>query len=263
MFNIKPLTGKALAAVLVAAFFFGWFSYAYYLYTNQILLVKIEGPIYDFQEASLAFYKGKTDRNAKAIVLYLNTPGGAAYSCMEIAKYINETRDVKPVIATMGAECASGGYYIASFADHIFTHENTLTGGVGVIAVWVDMSEFYRDQGIVIHVWKTGTEKDLGAEWRPPTEEENASIQEEVNKIFDAVLYTIQKNRELSDEVMDIIAGGGTFSGSTAVEELGLADEIGNIVDAEEGAAETAGLWKSIVVTPEMDCWERFLKALF
>lgn len=267
MFRKKPFTKGTFAVALVIVFLAGWFSFAWYLYTNQILVVSIEGPIVDFQATTLALYQGQVDRNVKTVILYLNTPGGLAYSCMEIGAYVKELAKVKPVIAVMGAEAASGGYYIASFATYIFTHENTITGGIGVIAVWVDLSEYYQKQGIRIWIWKTGEEKDFGAEWRSPTKAEIESIQSEIISLFQKLLDDIKSNREssgkpLSAGVIDQVKAGSVFSGGTAV-QMGLADEIGNIINAIEKAASMTRLWRFIVVTPYMDEKQKFLEALF
>ena len=262
MLRKRAFNKKHLAVGVVIVFLAGWLSFSYYLYTNQILAVSIQGTIIDFQETTLALYNGKVDRNVKAVILYLNTPGGLAYPCLEIASYVEDVAKVKPVIAVMGAQCASGGYYIASFATYIYTRENTITGGIGVISVWVDLSEYYEKQGIKIWIWKTGEEKDIGAEWRSPTQEENASIQESVDALFTKLIIDIKTNRNLSEDEVNKIISGAIYLGSSAV-EIGLADGIGNIVNAEEKAAEMAGLWRFITATQDMNDVRRFLKAMF
>jgi len=253
---------KNLAIILVLVFLAGWFSFTYYIYTNQILIVPIEGEIVDFKATTTALHEGMVDRNVKAIILDLNTPGGYVDSCMEIAAYVATVAKIKPVIAIMEDMCASGGYYIASFASYILTHRNTITGSIGVIAVWVDMSQYYKNQGINITIWLTGSEKDMGADWRGPTQKEYESINASVHSIFQTLLVDIQKNRELSQNAIDEIKSGATFSGEKAI-ELGLADRIGDIVDAKEEAIKRTGIWKFIIVFPEMDEKNKFLRALF
>jgi protease-4 len=245
-------------------FFAGWFLFAGFLYVNQILFIPIEGMISDFQTTALALHQAQMDSNIKAVVIYINTPGGSTYPCIEIAQYVNETKNVKPVIAILGAQCTSGGYYIASFATHILVHENTMTGGIGVLSVWVDMSEYNNQTGIKIWHWQNeeATLKDLGAEWRSPTEEEQVMIQNEVNTIANKILNDIKINRQLSDDIIKEVATGNVFLGSDAL-KLGLVDEIGNIITSIEKAADVASLWKFIVITPEMTDRERFLSALF
>lgn len=252
---------KVLALVLIVVFLAGWFSFAYYLYSNQILVIRIEGEIVSFQSIQLELHQAMADNNVKAVILDLNTPGGYADSCMEIATYVAQLAKVKPVIAMMEDECASGGYYIASFATYIFTHNNSVTGSIGVIAVWTDMSRYYKNQGINITVWTTGSEKDLGADYRPPTKEEYEAINATVHAIFQTLLTDITLNRQLSPATVNTIKTGATFSGSDAV-QMGLADKVGDIIDAIAKAVITTKMWKFIIVYSDMDNKQRFLNAL-
>ena len=111
-----------------------------------------------------------------------------------------------------------------------------------------------------------GEEKGFGADWRSPTEEENASIQAEVDALFLKLISDVTTNRDekLSEHAISIIGSGAVFLGSEA-KDLGLIDEVGNIVNAVEKAVsrEMASLWRFIIVTPEMNGAQQFLRALF
>ena len=262
MSGLRAGTKKQLALGLVIVFMAGWLFFSYYLYTNQVLFVSIEGTILDFEATTLALYRGQVDPNIKAVILYLDTPGGLVYPCLEIATHVQELADEKPVIAVMGTQCASGGYYIASFASYIYTHMNTITGGIGVISVWVDLSEYYEKEGIKIWVWQTGEEKDMGAEWRSPTQEENASIQAEVDALFMKLITDISVNRNLSNDTVTDISTGAVFLGREA-QALGLVDAIGNPLTAQAKAAAMAGLWRFITVSQDMSDAQKFLRAMF
>jgi len=109
--NIK--SRRRLALTLIAVFLVGWMSYAYFLYSNQIMIITITNEIASFQPATLELYQARLDEKVKAVILDLNTPGGYADSAMEIATYVKALAEVKPVIAMMEDMCASGGYYIA------------------------------------------------------------------------------------------------------------------------------------------------------
>lgn len=252
---------RKLALILTIVFLAGWLSYAYYQYGNQIMVIPIAGEIVSFQPTALQLYQAKVDGNVKAVILDLNTPGGYADSAMEIATYVRDLAKVKPVIAVMEDMCASGGYYIASFADYIFTHSNTVTGSIGVMAIWTDMSEYYKKQGIKIWNWTTGSEKDLGADYRSPTPDEWKAINASVYDIFQTLLTDIQRNRNLSQATVNTVKTGAAFSGGYAV-QLGLADKVGNIIDAVEEAVRRTGTLKFIITTPDMDNRQRFLRAL-
>ncbi|MFH0896650.1 MAG: S49 family peptidase [Candidatus Bathyarchaeota archaeon] len=262
VFNNIRRNKKVLAVTLSAVFLAGWFFFAYYQYTNQILIIPITGEIVSFQPTVLELYMAKLDGNVKAVILDFNTPGGYADSALEIANYVQDLAKVKPVIAVMEDVCASGGYYIASFADYIFTHNNTVTGSIGVIATWVDMSQYYKQNGINMTVWKTGAEKDLGAGYRPPTKGEYDQINATVFDIFRILLTDIQRNRNLSQNTINILKTGATFSGSDAI-LLGLADKVGNIIDAIGEVAKRTGMLKFIIVSPGMNNVQRFLSTLF
>jgi protease-4 len=257
----KARSRKFLVIVIVVILSIGWLLHTVYLYINQIVVVTIEGPIIDFREIVTALREAKDNPNVKAVILYLNTPGGLAVACLEIADYVESLAEVKPVIAIMGFECASGGYYIASFANRILTHRNTVTGGIGVIAIWVDLTKYYEKQGIKIWVWSTGKEKDFGAPWRSPTEEEKAKIESEVKRLSRIVLDDIQENRDLEPEIIKEIETGKIIYGYEAV-EMGLADRIGDFHSALELVANMTKLWKYLIVTPDLDSRQRFFKAL-
>jgi protease-4 len=236
--------------------------WALYLFNNEVLIISIEGSIVDFEETTLALHMAMVDPKIKSVIIYLNTPGGLAFACMEISRYVSELAKIKPVIAVMGAQCASGGYLIASHASVIYTHQNTITGAIGVLAVWVDLSEYYEKEGIKVWVWTSGEEKDFGAEWRSPTEEEQRRMQSEIDSLYQTIMDTIVMNRDLSLEVVDEISTGRIFSGIEAV-DLGLADEIGDLIDALETAQNLTNLWRFLIVTSEMDNRAKILKALF
>jgi len=257
----KILNRKIAVSLILIVLVAGWIGFSVYRYTNQIVVINIVGPIYDFQktvsELNDAFY----NPNVKAVILYLNTPGGMAYSCIEIAEYVKIVGEVKPLIAVMGSECASGGYYIASFAKKIITYNNTITGSIGVLAVWVDLTKYYEKQGIKVWVWSTSKEKEFGAPWRSPTEEEKAAIQDEVNKIFEKIVGDIKENRNLSSEVLEELKSGKVFYGWEAV-KLGLADEVGDMKKALDEASTMAGLTFHIVVSSTMNPKQRFLRAI-
>lgn len=210
-------------------------------------------------------YNAKIDRNVNAVVLYLSTPGGMAYPCLEIAGYVKALAEEKPVIAVMGTQCTSGGYCIASFATHVYAGENTLTVGIGVLSVWVDLSAYYEQQGIKIWAWQKGEEKDLGADWRCPTEVENASIQAEVDTLFVQLIQDITRNRNdtLAGPAEAVIRSGAVIRGSEA-KVLGLVDASGNLFTAVEKAAspKMTDLWSFIIITADMTEVQKFLHAL-
>lgn len=255
---------KVLLWIVLTILLIGWFCFGALRYTSQIVVVPIVGQVYGFEPYTSTLRLAREDPYVKGVILYFETPGGLAYPCIEIAEEVRTLREVKPVYAVMGGECTSGGYYIASFAEKIYTRKNTITGGVGVLAIWMDYSKYYEKQGIKVWVWSTGREKDFGAPWRPPTEEEKAKIQAEVDRIFNKLLEDIKTNREkLTLEGLEKLKTGKIFLGDKAV-KLGLADKIGTIHEAIEDLANLCKLQKPLYITvpANMDYRLRFLHAL-
>ncbi|MGP3667060.1 MAG: signal peptide peptidase SppA [Candidatus Bathyarchaeota archaeon] len=252
---------RFLCLVFLSIIVVGWFSFALCRYFNQIVVLTITTPIYSFQDVTTELNNALRDPSVKALVLYIESPGGYAYPCIEIAEQVKSFVEKKPLIVVMGSECASGAYYIASFATEVITYNNTITGGIGVLAIWVDLTKYYEQQGIKIWVWSTGEGKDFGAPWRSPTEEEKASIQAEVNKIYNKIVEDIKKNRNLTSEAVEDIKTGRIVYGYEAV-KIGLADKVGNINTAIDDAAKISGLTLYMVVPSTMDSNTRFLRAL-
>ncbi len=254
--------GKKSAIVLVVIIIIAaWIGIATYRYANQIVIINIQGEIYEFQNIASQLYAAQIDPNVKIVILYIDSPGGSAYSCLELGNYVNSLALIKPVIAVTGTMCASGAYYIASFATEIITSENALTGGIGAIALWIDLSKYYEKEGIEIWVWTTGEQKDFGAPWKSPSPEDQQKIQENIDYIFERILTDIQRNRNLSAEDLEEVKSGDIYLGMEAI-DFGLADKIGNIYTAIDDAVEKANLTSYIIVPSSVDNKIKFLHAL-
>jgi len=234
-----------LAIVLIVAYVGAGLSSTYFRMGNQVGVVQITGGIYSFGDITAQLGAVSDDPRVKALVLYLNSPGGAAYACMEIRRYLENMS--KPNVAIMDEIATSGAYYIASAADEILAHANTITGSLGVISVWEDYSQWLEKEGIKFWVWKTGDAKDLFEPWRSPTSEENESIQLELNRTYEILVNDIVDGRpNLTVERLKEIANGSAYSGIEAL-GLGLVDEIGDYQGAVRKVASRARLDSYIV----------------
>ena len=234
-----------LAIVLIVAYVGAGLSSTYFRMGNQVGVVQITGGIYSFGDITAQLGAVSDDPRVKALVLYLNSPGGAAYACMEIRRYLENMS--KPNVAIMDEIATSGAYYIASAADEILAHANTITGSLGVISVWEDYSQWLEKEGIKFWVWKTGDAKDLFEPWRSPTSEENESIQLELNRTYEILVNDIVDGRpNLTVERLKEIANGSAYSGIEAL-GLGLVDEIGDYRGAVRKVASRARLDSYIV----------------
>jgi protease-4 len=184
----------------------------------------------------------RTKGKYKAIVLRINSPGGSALASDVIWREVILAKEKMPVVVSMGTVAASGGYYIAAPADKIFALPNTLTGSIGVFGMLINAQKLLKDKiGVNIETVKFGKYADLGSPERPLTPDEEAIIQNEIDKVYDDFISKVSKGRKLTKQQVDDLAQGRVYSGIEA-KQLGLIDEFGGLDDAIKFAAEKAGL---------------------
>lgn len=181
------------------------------------------------------------DRNVKAIVLRINSPGGTPAAAQEIVSEIKKAQEHKPVVVSMGDVAASAAYYISAPADHIIANPDTMTGSIGIIWVFENSSEYFDEEGVDFYVAKSGDFKDMGANWRGLSDDEKQYSEEVVLESFNRFVDEIASGRGLSRSEVKDMADGRIYTGSKAV-ELGLVDETGNLYDAIDVAAKLGGI---------------------
>ncbi len=187
------------------------------------------------------FRELREDDKVKAIVLRVNSPGGSATASEVILREILLAKKKKPVIVSMGNVAASGGYWIAAGANHIFAEENSITGSIGVFGLLSNIQEIANNHGVTWDVVKTGEFADIGSNVRPKTEAELAIYQKSVSKTYSLFLRKVSRYRNLPQEKVKKIAQGRIWSGKEAV-KIGLVDRIGGLEQAIAYAAEQANL---------------------
>lgn len=193
------------------------------------------------EEISKSIQDAADDKNVKAIVLRINSPGGTPAAAQEIVTEIKKAQEHKPVVVSMGDVAASAAYYISAPADHIIANPDTMTGSIGVIWVFENSSEYFDEEGVDFYVAKSGDFKDMGANWRGLTDDEKQYSEEVVLEAFDRFVDEIASGRGLSRSEVKDMADGRIYTGSRAV-ELGLVDETGNLYDAIDVAAKLGGI---------------------
>lgn len=194
------------------------------------------------ERLSRALRQARTDKDVKAVVLRINSPGGSSLASDVIWREVQLTKKIKPVIVSMGDMAASGGYYIACAADSIFAQPNTITGSIGVFGLIPNLQRFFNNKiGITFDGVKTGLYTTTGNITRPLTEAEKVIIQNEVNHIYQSFIEKVAQGRQKSPAYIDSIGQGRVWSGSDAFKN-GLVDRLGNIHDAINAAARKAGL---------------------
>jgi protease-4 len=224
---------------------------------GKVAIVYAEGAIVDgrgnFDEVggerfARELRRFRLDDEVKAIVLRVNSPGGSAAASEEIQREIRLTRNVKPIIVSMGSYAASGGYWISAYGDHIFAEPTTITGSIGVFGIMFDVQKLAGDFGLTFDRVKTGKFADSMTITRPKTPEELAVYQSMVDWIYGEFIGKVAEGRKLDRARVEEIAQGRVWSGLEAV-NLGLVDEIGGLDAAVRYAAEKAGLGNNYHLT--------------
>jgi len=172
------------------------------------------------------------DPLTRAIVLRIDSGGGTPAASQEIVRDIIYAKQKKPVVASMGDIATSGAYYIAAYADRIYSSPDTVTGGIGVIWFFYDTSRQLEEEGIEIDVVKSGDKKDMTSPYRTLSPEEEEYAQEYVDSAFSRFYGDISSQRNISRESIE---DGRVIRGEEAI-SLGLVDEFGNLHDAIAGA---------------------------
>ncbi|MAU71849.1 MAG: signal peptide peptidase SppA [Pseudozobellia sp.] len=188
-----------------------------------------------------AIIKAREDKEVKAIVLRVNSPGGSALTSDIIWREVELAKEVKPVVVSMGNVAASGGYYISVGADKIFAEPTTVTGSIGVFGTVPNMAQLAEDIGI--NAEQVGTNKNAVeySLFEPMDEGFRKVVQEGIESTYQTFLERVSQGRNISMAEADSLAQGRVWSGVDA-KRLGLVDELGNLEDAINSAAELAGI---------------------
>ena len=191
---------------------------------------------------SAAIRKARTDKNIKAIVMRVNSPGGSAVASEVIRREVELAANEKPFIVSMGTYAASGGYWISSSSDYIFADPNTLTGSIGVFGTFPNLKGFLNDKvGLTFDEVKTNENSDFGSLYKPLSPYQMTMMQKSVTDTYDDFITLVSNERDLRKTFVDSIGQGRVWSGTDAI-GIGLVDELGGIDKAIAYAADKAGL---------------------
>lgn len=188
-----------------------------------------------------AIKKAAEDDKVKAIVLRVNSPGGSALASDIIWRELELAKALKPVVVSMGNVAASGGYYIAAGADKIFAEPTTITGSIGVFGMVPNITELAENIGI--NAEQVGTNKNSVdySLFEPMSDTFRNTVQESIETTYATFLDRVAQGRGISMAEADSMAQGRVWSGVDA-KRLGLVDELGNLDEAIEAAANMAEL---------------------
>lgn len=234
------------------ALFISFFIVMAYLFTSffiesemtlgeAVAVVDVTGEIfYDLQKIEEIEQYRDNDR-IKSVVLFINSPGGGVAASQELYHAVRDLRAVKPVVASMGSIAASGGYYVACAADSIVALEGTITGSIGVIAMFLRTEELYHKIGLDVTVLKSGKFKDVGSPHRKMSVEEREYMGALLDRVYAQFIDAVSEGRNMRREEVATLAEGRLYSGEEAL-EAGLIDKIGTFGDAVRLAANMGGI---------------------
>lgn len=209
---------------------------------NRVALVEVEGLIVNPERVVRELEQHLEDPAIRAVVVRIQSPGGVVAPTQEIYDAIKRVRaEGKPVVASMGAIAASGGYYLAAAADRIVANPGTLTGSIGVLIQLTEIEALLKKVGVRYEVVKAGRHKDLGNIGRPMTPEERAILQSLLDDMYEQFVTAVAEGRGLDRTAVLALADGRLYSGRRA-KELGLVDALGGLEDAVRTAGTLAGI---------------------
>lgn len=217
---------------------------------EKVAVIPVSGLISDSEAVIDSLKRFGKDNSVKAVVLRINSPGGGVAPSQEIYEEVRKLNERKPVLTSMGALAASGGYYIAAATRKVYANPGTMTGSIGVIMPFMNVKDLIEKIGLKGMTVKSGQFKDIGSPLRDMTPQEQALLQGVVDNVHLQFINAVAEGRKLPRDEVTRIADGRIFTGEQA-KALGLVDALGNLEDAVEDAARMGKIsGEPKVVTP-------------
>ncbi len=198
---------------------------------NQIARVAIEGTITDDRDQLRMLERIRDASHVQALIVHVNSPGGTTTGGESLYQALREVAAKKPVVAQFGTVAASAGYIVGLGTDHIVARGNTITGSVGVLAQWPEVSEMLDKIGVKFNEVKSGRLKAEPSPFQPATEDGRRVMQETIDDGFRWFLSLVEQRRGISARSVAGLTDGRIFSGRQALEAK-LVDEIGGEAEA-------------------------------
>lgn len=212
---------------------------------NKVAVVPITGEIVSSSPVVDQLSSFADNSSVQAIVVRINSPGGAVAPSQEIYAEILRIREEtgKPVVASMEVVAASGGYYIASACDHIVANPGSITGSIGVIAQWFNLEDLVQWAKLRPETFTSGEMKDAGSPFRDMTAEEREYYQRIITQLHEQFIDAVIVGREgrMTAEEVRKVADGRIFTGNEAL-QLKLVDQTGGLKQAIRKAGDLAGI---------------------
>ncbi len=250
----------AVVGVIFGGLFLVFFAFLLLAYTAvrgesprlgsgpRIGIVDVKGPIglggrgsVDAEDVMKLVKRYEDDSDMKAVVVRIDSPGGAVAPSQEIYDELRKLAEAKTVVCSMGNVAASGGFYVAMACDKIVAEPGTLTGSIGVISQFPNLKGLAEKLNVKMETVKSGKLKDAGNPFRDMTPEDRAYWQSLVDDVYRQFVGAVVDSRGLDESEVKKFADGRVLTGEQA-QKLGLVDVIGNFHDAVDVAKEQAGL---------------------
>lgn len=210
-------------------------------FKEKVAVVRIEGPIMDSKNAVDEIKGHIKDASIKAIILRVDSPGGAVGPSQEIYEEVKKATSKKKIVVSMGSIAASGGYYISAPATRIIANPGTLTGSIGVIMEIPNLEGLMNKIGVKTEVIKSGKHKDIASVFRKMGKEERVILQGVLDDVHEQFIKAVSDGRNIPFDKVKEIADGRIFTGRQAL-DAGLVDKLGTLEDAVGIAAKLAGI---------------------
>lgn len=208
---------------------------------DKVAVLRVHDVILDSQIYLESLDTISKDSNFKALVVRIDSPGGAVGPSQEIYSELKELGKDMPVVASIGGVGASGGYYIACAAEKIYANPGAITGSIGVIAQFASYEKLLDWAKIDVEVIKSGKYKDVGSSFRQMTPADKEYIQELIDNVYSQFKSAVASSRDLDTKEIDNVADGKIYTGEQAL-NLKLIDELGTINDAVAMAGDLGGI---------------------
>lgn len=212
---------------------------------DKVAILPIEGEILESRDTIEALHRYAANSMVKAIVVRINSPGGAIAPSQEIYAEIRRThqKSGKPIVASLDSVAASGGYYIASACDEIVSNPGSITGSIGVILQWFEMKDLVQWAKMKPQTITSGPMKAAGSPYQELSDADRAYFQHIVSQLHIQFVKAVAEGRKgkMTEAEVSRIADGRVFTGEEAL-ALKLVDTLGTLDDAVRISAKRAGI---------------------
>lgn len=241
---------RALAIGAATLFFIVFFVNITSLHTykkDSIARITVSGIILEDVERDKELLALKNDDSVKALIIYVNSPGGTIVGGETFYESLRAIAQVKPVVAVMGSVAASGGYMVALAADYIVAHKTTITGSIGVMLHAAEITELSQKIGVNFTIFKSGELKGAPSPFETLTPKASKAIQESIKDSFTVFADMVAERRNMEPEKVLPLADGRIFTGRQALQN-GLVDALGGENEALQWLYSQKGISKDLPV---------------